>query len=48
MAIGGIRRVNRWLRELHIFDQRSHEKRLPADVFRLNKTGIAAPAFVGD
>ena len=27
--------VNRWLRELGVFGQRSHEKRLPANVFRL-------------
>ncbi len=27
--------VNRWLRELGIFDQRSHQKRLPPIVFRL-------------
>jgi replicative DNA helicase len=26
--------INRWLRDLGIFDQRSHEKRLPDDVFR--------------
>jgi replicative DNA helicase len=27
--------VNRWLRELGVFGQRSHEKRLPAEVFTL-------------
>ena len=27
--------VNKWLRELGIFDQRSHQKRLPAAIFRL-------------
>ncbi|MBI2295573.1 MAG: AAA family ATPase, partial [Betaproteobacteria bacterium] len=35
------RGVNRWLRELGIFGQRSHEKRLPSDVFRLGNTQIA-------
>ena len=35
------RGVNRWLRELGIFDQRSHEKRLPADVFRLGNDQVA-------
>ena len=33
--------VNRWLRELGVFGQRSHEKRLPADVFRLSDVQIA-------
>jgi replicative DNA helicase len=33
--------VNRWLRALGIFGQRSHEKRLPADVFRLADTQVA-------
>jgi replicative DNA helicase len=33
--------VNRWLRELGIFDQRSHMKRLPAEVFRLSNGQIA-------
>ncbi|MDA8123070.1 MAG: replicative DNA helicase [Deltaproteobacteria bacterium] len=33
--------VNRWLRELGIFGQRSHEKRLPMDVFRLSNDQIA-------
>ena len=33
--------VNRWLRELGIFNQRSHEKRLPADVFRLGNNQTA-------
>ncbi len=33
--------VNRWLRELGIFGQRSHEKRLPTDVFRLSNRQIA-------
>jgi len=33
--------VNRWLRELGIFNQRSHEKRLPADVFRLSNEQVA-------
>jgi len=28
--------VNRWLRDLGIFGQRSHEKRLPADVFQFS------------
>jgi replicative DNA helicase len=33
--------VNRWLRELGIFGQRSHEKRVPAEVFRLDNGQIA-------
>ena len=33
--------VNRWLRELGIFGQRSHEKRVPSEVFRLPNTQIA-------
>ncbi len=33
--------VNRWLRDLGIFGQRSHEKRLPRDVFRLSNRQIA-------
>jgi replicative DNA helicase len=33
--------VNAWLRELGIFGQRSHEKRLPAEVFRLDNDQIA-------
>jgi replicative DNA helicase len=33
--------VNRWLRELGIFDQRSHEKRLPSEVFRLANEQVA-------
>jgi replicative DNA helicase len=33
--------VNRWLRELGIFNQRSHEKRLPSDVFRLSNEQVA-------
>jgi replicative DNA helicase len=33
--------VNRWLRELGIFGQRSHEKRIPADAFRLRGDQIA-------
>jgi replicative DNA helicase len=33
--------VNRWLRDLGIFDQRSHEKRLPCDVFRLGNGQVA-------
>jgi replicative DNA helicase len=35
------RGVNAWLRSLGIFGQRSHEKRLPAEVFRLAKPQIA-------
>lgn len=31
-----LRGINRWLRELGIFDQRSHEKQLPAEVFRFS------------
>jgi replicative DNA helicase len=33
--------VNRWLRELGVFNQRSHEKRLPDDVFRFSNEQIA-------
>ncbi len=33
--------VNRWLRELGIFDQRSHQKRVPAFVFRLADDQVA-------
>jgi len=33
--------VNRWLRELRIFNQRSHEKRLPSDVFCLSNEQVA-------
>jgi len=33
--------VNAWLRELGIFGQRSHEKRLPDEVFRLSNPQIA-------
>ncbi len=33
--------VNLWLRELGIFGQRSHEKRLPAEVFRFDNEQIA-------
>jgi replicative DNA helicase len=33
--------INRWLRDLGIFDQRSHEKRLPTEVFRLGNDQIA-------
>lgn len=33
--------VNRWLRELGIFGQRSHEKRIPAAVFSLANASIA-------
>jgi len=33
--------VNKWLRDLGVFGQRSHEKRVPAEVFRLNNTQIA-------
>lgn len=32
--------LGRWLRELGIFGQRSHEKRLPGDVFRLSDAQI--------
>ncbi|MFN2431800.1 MAG: replicative DNA helicase, partial [Gemmatimonadota bacterium] len=34
-------RVNEWLRELGIFGQRSHEKRIPREVFRLENDQIA-------
>ncbi|TMH47915.1 MAG: replicative DNA helicase, partial [Betaproteobacteria bacterium] len=33
--------VNRWLRELRIFNQRSQEKRLPSDVFCLSNEQVA-------
>jgi replicative DNA helicase len=33
--------VNAWLRELGIFGQRSHEKRVPDDVFRLSNEQVA-------
>jgi replicative DNA helicase len=33
--------VGRWLKELGIFGQRSHEKRLPPEVFQLRKSQIA-------
>src|SRR4029078_12762837 len=33
--------VGRWLKDLGIFGQRSHEKRLPGDVFRLANAQIA-------
>jgi replicative DNA helicase len=33
--------VDRWLRELGIFNQRSHEKRLPGDAFRLSNEQTA-------
>ena len=32
--------VNRWLRDLGIFGQRSHDKRLPADVFRFGNAQV--------
>ncbi len=32
--------VNRWLRELGIFGQRSHEKRLPTEVFRFDNEQV--------
>ena len=33
--------VNAWLRELRIFGQRSHQKRVPSDVFRLANNQLA-------
>ncbi len=33
--------INRWLRDLGIFGQRSHQKRLPAFVFRLGRAQMA-------
>ena len=33
--------VNLWLRELGIFGQRSHEKRIPAPIFRLDDESVA-------
>lgn len=33
--------VNKWFRELGIFNQRSHEKRIPADAFKLSNRQIA-------
>ena len=32
--------VNRWMRDLGIFGQRSHDKRLPADVFRFGNAQV--------
>ena len=32
--------MNRWLRDLGIFGQRSHDKRLPADVFRFGNAQV--------
>jgi replicative DNA helicase len=32
--------VNKWLRELEIFGQRSHEKRLPGDAFRFSDAQV--------
>jgi replicative DNA helicase len=34
--------VNRWLRELGIFGQRSHQKRVPQDAFRLPNDQVAS------
>ena len=33
--------INRWLRDLGIFGQRSHEKRLPLSLYRLDNTALA-------
>ena len=33
--------INRWLRDLGVFGQRSHEKRVPADLFRLSNEQLA-------
>jgi replicative DNA helicase len=33
--------VNKWLRELGIYNQRSHEKRIPQDAFKLNNRQVA-------
>ena len=33
--------VNKWLRDLGVFGQRSHEKRVPSEVFRLGNEQIA-------
>ena len=33
--------INRWLRELGVFGQRSHEKQLPTDVFTLSNAQVA-------
>lgn len=33
--------VNGWLRSLQIYDQRSHQKRIPQEVFKLSNTQIA-------
>ncbi|MFP4279246.1 MAG: LAGLIDADG family homing endonuclease, partial [Halochromatium sp.] len=35
------RGVNQWLRDLGIFGQRSHEKRIPSGIFRLSREQIA-------
>jgi len=34
--------VGKWLKDLGLFNQRSHEKRLPSDVFRLPNTQVAS------
>jgi len=33
--------VNKWLRELEIYNQRSHQKRIPQEAFRLNNRQVA-------
>ena len=33
--------MNAWLRQLGLYDQRSHEKHLPADIFQLSNSQIA-------
>lgn len=33
--------VNKWLRDLNIFNQRSHEKRIPQEAFRLDNRQVA-------
>lgn len=33
--------INKWLRDLEIFNQRSHEKRVPKEIFQLNNQQIA-------
>ena len=40
-GIDGRRRAVKWLRDLGIFGQRSHEKRLPEAVFTLSNDQIA-------
>ena len=35
------RGINKWLRDLHIYNQRSYEKRIPQEAFKLNDKQVA-------